>query len=364
MPKILILTSEFPPQPGGIGNHAYHLARGLQGNGYEVVLVCDRRSEDGEAEREFDEGLSFQVVRIPRKKIIFFSYLDRIRKAFALGKEADIVLASGKFSLWMGAFLSLFLKRRFIAVVHGSEIRLPNVILRKLTEFSLKRYERVIAVSNYTKSLMGHLRLKKIHVIPNGFEMEVPEVCSVKKDPMPILITVGNVTQRKGQQNVIRALPVLLKKYPDLEYHIVGIPTDKTKLEKLALGLGVEKSVMFYGKVDEESKQELLLQADVFVMLSEKTKRGDVEGFGIAILEANALGVPGIGARDCGIEDAIKDGVSGRLVNNKSPMELEEALTEILRNYQSYSQDAKDWAEGFTWERVIGAYLGVLEGEI
>lgn len=364
MPKILILTSEFPPQPGGIGNHAYHLARGLQGNGYEVVLVCDRRSETGEEEREFDEGVEFQVVRIPRKKIIFFSYLDRVRKAFALGKEADIVLASGKFSLWMGAFLSFFLKKRFIAVVHGSEIRLPNVILRKLTEFSLKRYEAVIAVSNYTKSLMGHLRLKKIHVIPNGFEMEVVEVGRVREDPMPILITVGNVTQRKGQHNVIQALPVLLKKYPDLEYHIVGIPTDKAKLEKLALALGVEKSVMFYGKVEEESKRELLLQADVFVMLSEKTKRGDVEGFGIAILEANALGVPGIGARDCGIEDAIKDGVSGRLVNNKSPMELEEALTEILRNYQSYSQDAKDWAEGFTWERVIGAYLGVLEGEI
>ncbi len=361
MPKILILTSEFPPQPGGIGNHAYHLAKGLQGNGDEVVLVCDRRSETGEEEREFDEGVEFQVVRIPRKKIIFFSYLDRVRKAFALGKEADIVLASGKFSLWMGAFLSFFLKKRFIAVVHGSEIRLPNAILRKLTEFSLKRYERVIAVSNYTKSLMGHLRLKKIHVIPNGFEMEVVEVGRVREDPMPILITVGNVTQRKGQHNVIQALPVLLKKYPDLEYHIVGIPTDKTKLEKLALGLGVEKSVMFYGKVEEESKRELLLQADMFVMLSEKTKRGDVEGFGIAILEANALGVPGIGARDCGIEDAIKDGVSGRLVNNKSPMELEEALTEILRNYQSYSQDAKDWAEGFTWERVIRLYLGILK---
>ena len=357
MPKILILTSEFPPQPGGIGNHAYHLAKGLQGNGDEVVLVCDRRSETGEEEREFDEGLSFQVVRIPRKKIILFSYLDRVRKAFALGKEADIVLASGKFSLWMGAFMSFFLKRRFIAVVHGSEIRLPNPILRKLTEFSLKRYEAVIAVSNYTKSLMGHLRLKNIHVIPNGFEMEVVEVGRVKEDPMPILITVGNVTQRKGQHNVIQALPVLLKKYPDLEYHIVGIPTDKTKLEKLALDLGVEKSVVFYGKVEEERKRELLLQADVFVMLSEKTKRGDVEGFGIAILEANALGVPGIGARDCGIEDAIADGFSGKLIENHNPQQLEAAIAEILNDYSGYSGWAKVWSKNFVWEKVIEEYL-------
>lgn len=329
-----------------------------------MVLVCDRRSVTGEEEREFDDGLPFRVVRIRRKKIILFSYLDRIRKALALGKEADIVLASGKFSLWVGAFLNLFFKKKSIAVVHGSEILLPNSILRKLTALSLKRYDTVIAVSQYTKSLLGHLNLKNIHIIPNGFEMEIPEVCSVKEDPMPILITVGNVTQRKGQHNVIGALPVLLKKYPDLEYHMVGIPTDKSKLEKLALGLGVEKSVFFYGQVEEGTKQELLLKADVFVMLSEKTKTGDVEGFGIAILEANALGVPGIGARDCGIEDAIVDGVSGRLINNKDAEAFEGALEDILDNYPTYSQEAKVWAEEFRWEKVIKRYLEVLEGKV
>lgn len=357
---ILFLTSEFPPQPGGIGNHAYHLAKGLGENGYEVTLVCDRRSDDGVEEREFDAEAGFEIVRIPRKKLILLSYLDRIKTAFVLGKKADMVLASGKFSLWIGAFLSLFLKRKFIAVIHGSEIKLPNPVLRKLTDLSLKRFHTVIAVSNYTKSLVDHLNLKNVHVIPNGFEMEVPEICSIKQDLMPVLITVGNVTERKGQHNIINALPVLLKKYPDLQYHIVGIPTDRAKLEKLALDLGVEKAVMFYGKVSEETKQELLLQSDVFVMLSEQTKSGDVEGFGIAILEANALGVPGIGARDCGIEDAIEDGFSGKLINNKSPEEFEAALTEILNNYPAYSDQAKTWSEGFSWEKVMEGYLGVV----
>ena len=75
MPKILILTSEFPPQPGGIGNHAYNLAKGLQDNGFEIQLVCDARSANGEAEKIFDKNLSFEVIRIVRKKIIFRSYL-------------------------------------------------------------------------------------------------------------------------------------------------------------------------------------------------------------------------------------------------------------------------------------------------
>lgn len=360
MPKVLILTSEFPPQPGGIGNHAFHLAKGLQDNGYEVTVVSDQRSDTGEAEKEFDGQVSFKIVRIPRKAFIFVSYLNRIKTAFFQGKKVDIILASGKFSLWIGALLSFFQKKRFVAVIHGSEIKLRNPLLRKLTAFSLKRFETIIAVSEFTKSLVSNLNLKNIYVISNGFEIGRPETFKIIKDQMPVLITVGNVIERKGQCNVIKALPVLLKKFPDLKYQIVGIPTDKSKLEKLALALGVENSVEFYGRVEEKVKTELLLKSDVFVMLSGRTKDGDVEGFGIAILEANALGVPAIGAKDCGIEDAINHGQSGKLIDNKSPQQFEEALTDILNNYQTYSNGAIKWSTGFTWDKVINKYLEVL----
>jgi len=361
MTKTLILTSEFPPQPGGIGNHAYNLAKGLQANGFEVKLVCDTRSISGESEKVFDKNLSFEVVRIPRKKIIFRSYLNRIKTAFSFASNCELIICSGKFSLWLGAFLSFFFKKKYIAIIHGSEVRLPNKILKKLTELSLKRFDKVIAVSNYTKSLVSHLALKNIAVVPNGFEMEAPANFQNKSEPVPVLITVGNLTQRKGQQNIINAIPLLLKKYPDLKYHMVGIPTEKEKLEKLALDLEVEKAVLFFGKVSEEEKIELLQQADVFVMLSETTQTGDVEGFGIAILEANTLGIPAIGALGCGIEDAINDGISGKLINNKDSKQLAEALEEILNNYTAYSQNAKNWSQDFTWGKVIGLYLDVLK---
>lgn len=361
MPKILILTSEFPPQPGGIGNHAYNLAKGLQDNGFEIQLVCDARSANGEAERIFDKNLSFEVIRITRKKLIFRSYLNRIATAFSLLRHNELIICSGKFSLWLGAFLTFFSKNKFIAIIHGSEVRLPNIILRNLTDLSLKRFDRIIAVSNYTKSLVSHLSLKKIKVVPNGFQIKLPVTVETKNDPVPVLITVGNVTQRKGQQNIINALPLLLKKYPDLKYHIVGIPTDRDRLEKLALNLGVEEAVVFLGKVSEEEKIELLQQADVFVMLSETTETGDAEGFGIAILEANALGIPAIGSLGCGIEDAIKDGASGKLINNKDPEQLAEALKEILNDYEAYFNSAKKWSQDFTWEKVIKSYLKILE---
>ena len=361
MTKTLILTSEFPPQPGGIGNHAYNLAKGLQDNGFEIQLVCDARSANGEAEKIFDKNLSFEVIRIVRKKIIFRSYLNRIATAFSLLRHNELIICSGKFSLWLGAFLTFFSKKRFIAIIHGSEVQLSNKTLRKLTDQSLKRFDKVIAVSNYTKSLVSHLSLKNIEVVPNGFKIKLPITVEAKNDLVPVLITVGNVTQRKGQQNIINALPLLLKKYPDLKYHIVGIPTDRDRLEKLALSLKVEEAVVFFGKVSEEEKIELLQQADVFVMLSETTKSGDAEGFGIAILEANALGIPAIGALGCGIEDAINDDVSGKLINPKDPKQFAESLEEILNNYGTYSQQAKKWSQDFTWEKVIGLYLDVLK---
>lgn len=355
--KILILTSEFPPQPGGIGNHAYNLAKGLNQQGFDVKLLCDIRSKDGEAELQFDNTLDFEVVRITRKRILFLSYLKRIQLAYKHAKGSDMVLASGKFSLWVGGLLSFFLQKKYVAVIHGSEVLLPNVFTRKLTDLCLQRFDSVIAVSNFTKSLVAKLSLKNITVIPNGFEMDSSTISEKQKTTVPALITVGNVTQRKGQHNVIKALPVLLKLYPDLKYHIVGIPTEKEQLQSLMLELGVEKAVLFHGKVSESEKVNLLKQADVFVMLSESTQTGDVEGFGIALLEANAMGIPAIGAKGCGIEDAISEGVSGKLIGNDDANQFLHALHLILEDYNAYVEGAISWSQNFRWERIILKYI-------
>lgn len=360
MTKTLILTSEFPPQPGGIGNQAFNLAKGLQDNGFEIQLICDARSANGEPERIFDKNLSFEVIRIPRKKIIFRSYFNRIATAFSLLHQNELIVCSGKFSLWLGAFLSFFSKNKFIAIIHGSEILLPNKVLRKLTDLSLKRFDSIIAVSNYTKSLVSHLKLKNIEVVPNGFEMGKKMKIEISKAPVPVLITVGNMTRRKGQHNVINALPILLKQYPDLKYHVVGIPTEMETLKNLALNLGVEGAVVFHGKVSDAEKVVLLMNADIFVMLSETTNTGDAEGFGIAILEANSLGIPAIGAKGCGIEDAINEGVSGKLISNNDPKQFLMALEEILNNYEAYSKGAKQWSKNFSWNKVIKMYISII----
>ncbi len=363
--NILLITSEFPPQPGGIGNHAYNLAKGLAANSYSVKVLCDRRSSNGKEEKNFDSQQSFEVKRIKREKVIFSTYYRRLQKAKQLTKSADIVLLSGKFPLWVGFYLRLFFPaKKLFAIIHGSEVQLGFSALRKLTNLSLKKMNGVIAVSSYTLSLIKHLQLTNTMVIPNGFDLgsRIP----IKKKSQPNskalrLITVGNVSKRKGQENVIKALPKLRAKYPNLEYHVVGIPTLRKELEELAKSLEVGKQVIFHGKVSEKRKIELLQTAAIFVMLSQTTKTGDVEGFGIAILEANALGVPAIGSKNCGIEDAIKENYSGFLVDPKNNKEILQAVAEILSHYSSFAEQAKEWSTNFKWPKIIKQYVNFIE---
>lgn len=361
--RILIVTSEFPPQPGGIGNHAFNLAKHLQLNNFVVDVIADNRSFSGEEERIFDAELKFKVHRIERIKLRFLMYLKRIVTLFKFMKSSEAIIASGKFSLWMVAFSSLFFDKKFFAIIHGSEVNYKQKGLKFSIDWSLKRFSKLIAVSNYTKSLVSHLQSLNIVVIPNGFEsnkwnLKNKHTLSLKGEPK--LITVGNVTERKGQLNVIKLLPELIKIYPEIHYHCVGIPTQKDKFLKVATLLKVEDYITFHGKVSDENLQELLQSSTIFVMLSSTTETGDVEGFGIAIIEANSLGLPSIGSINCGIEDAILDKKSGVLVPYDDYNLFLNALNDILTNYEKYKNEAKNWAAQHNWDIIIQQYIKVI----
>ncbi|HEX9827176.1 MAG TPA: glycosyltransferase family 4 protein [Flavobacteriaceae bacterium] len=362
--NVLIVTSEFPPQPGGIGNHAHHLAKHLQLSQFQVRVISDQRSAFGEKEQTFDGTLSFKVYRVKKTKVRFMMYLKRIWVLFKHIESSQLVMASGKFSLWTVAFASLFYHKTFVAIVHGTEVNFKTFLLRASIDFALKRFTKVICVSNYTKSLIGHLKLQQVEVIPNGIDTSKWQAASV--EPMalpgfPKLVTVGNVTERKGQLQVIEQLPELLKVFPELHYHCIGIPTERERFLKVAKHLQVDRHITFHGAVDDLYLKQLLASSDIFVMLSKPTATGDVEGFGIAILEANALGIPSIGALGCGIEDAIKDGESGYLIHHDDPEALKTAIQQILENKNEFSKQAKAWAQMHDWEIIVERYVEVIE---
>lgn len=360
--SILFITSEFPPQPGGIGEHAYQLAHSLSQQGKKITILTDRRSLDGREEAIFDTTLPFKVRRIKRNSFLTFTYLNRCRIALSMLRKHQIILVSGKFSLWMVSLLRKFTSKKIIAIIHGTEVLLPQKRQRKFTEKCLKQCDIVVAVSKFTASLVAHLLLKRVVIIPNG--IVIPESLKTpyksKIDSLQ-LVTVGNLTQRKGQHNVIQVLPLLKKIIPEIHYHMIGLPTDKDKLQQLAEKLHVLPWVSFHGRVSALEKNQLLDASTIFMMLSEATDKGDVEGFGIAILEANARGLPAIGALGCGIEDAIEAGFSGELVDVKNPESIIDAINKIRLNYEVYSKNAVEWSLSFNWNTIVERYLLLID---
>ncbi|WP_241478942.1 glycosyltransferase family 4 protein [Psychroserpens jangbogonensis] len=360
--NIVIVTSEFPPQPGGIGNHAYNLALYLSKENYTVHVIADQRSETGKEEIIFDLTLPFEVTRIKRHNLRFRMYFQRLimtRKRF---KSASHIIATGKFSLWNVGFLSIFKKTPTIAVIHGTEVNFKSFILRKSIDIALKKFDCIVAVSNYTKHLVSHLNLN-IEVIPNGIDFAAWQL--IKKQDLtlkgePSLTTVGRVSSRKGQLNVIKQLPELIKQFPKIHYHCIGIPTQIDAFIIEAKRLQVHDYITFHGSVDAQVLKQMLSETDLFVMLSSEDKFGDVEGFGIAILEANALGIPAIGSKGCGIEDAIQQNVSGLLVEFNKTKQTKEAIDIILSNKVAYKNGAKKWAEQHDWSNIIKQYITLM----
>ncbi len=339
--RILIISSEFPPGPGGIGRHAYSLAKSLVHLGATVHVVSHfDHATDVEVDNFFknvEDGIKLH--RLYRKG--YKTYFNRIREILILTSKNkfDKVIVTGSFPIMLGYLL----KRKFgnslsvEAFVHGTEINPTSNTKKVMIHKSLMSVNKVWAVSSFTKSLLPSKVLDKneVGIIPNGLNLN--DWKSEGLMPFdywkgyPKLLTVGSVTPRKGQHQVVKVLPELIKKYPDIHYHMVGIPAKKEAIIELANNLGVSEHITIHGRMPTQKElKQCYLTADIFCMLSETQINGDVEGFGIAILEANIMGLATIGSNDSGIVDAIEDGNNGYLVNAKDSDEVMAAITKVL----------------------------------
>jgi phosphatidylinositol alpha-1,6-mannosyltransferase len=363
--KVFFSCTEFPPEPGGIGNHAFGLVKELSAE-CDVFVLTENRGTSFEFEEYVKKQLKhIKVLGIGRSTIIWWTYLNRIIKFLLFSRKANIHIFSGTFYIWLSNFSKL--KSKKVLVIHGSEIKQTG-ISKWLFRRALIRSDRIICVSNFTRNkLIAFYSLdsasQKIDVINNGFIAQVNNYEIKNKNPKKHLklITVGGVHKRKGQQNVISSIPELIKNGLELEYLVVGIPREKEMMQGLAETLRVQDRITFFGAVSEEEKWRLLKDAHMFLMLSEELDNGDFEGFGIALMEAMSVGVPVIGSKNSGIADAIKEGYGGHLVDPKNPIEIVEAVQKILNNYESYSLNAKDWSQNFTWDAIGQKYLTVLK---
>lgn len=361
MDKYLVISSEFPPGPGGIGKHAYSLIKSMVKYNCAVDVICDM---DYATDKEIADFIAAQpqsinIFRIKRRGK--FTYLDRIQTSLSFAKKNNYkkVIVTGKFPIWIGGIIKLMLggKVKVECFIHGSEAKLSSGLQAKLLHACLKRMDKIWAVSRFTKSLLpADIEQKNTTgLLPNGLNIEDwpgrRSVNPLKWPGFPRLLTVGSISPRKGQHCVVKALPALIASYPEAHYHIVGLAKNAPRIEQLARELGVEKHITIHGKLSQDDLVKAYESADIFCMLSENQATGEVEGFGIAILEANIMSLPVIGSKGCGIEDAIENGYNGYLVDNADSAAFTDAVSHLLNADPAIlQQNCLAWAKKHDWD--------------
>lgn len=179
------------------------------------------------------------------------------------------------------------------------------------------------------------------------------------------MITVGRISaseEYKGHDYLIRAMPSLLTRFPDLVYRIVGDGDGRPALEALAEREGVAGAVRFHGVVSDERLDHLYAEAALFVMPS----RG--EGFGFVFLEAMARGLPVVAGNVDATPEVIQDGETGLLVNPTSVDEIVEAVSRILSSEDLRHDMGRSGQERVTrefgFERFRRQLLAALDGVV
>ncbi|MEJ2041554.1 MAG: glycosyltransferase family 4 protein, partial [Desulfosarcinaceae bacterium] len=239
----------------------------------------------------------------------------------------------------------------------------------------MSRTSANIAVSAYTADLLTRHypdcpRVHTVHLGIDSRRFSPPASAEKAKAALGwqgkrVILSLARLVERKGQDLVIRSLPHL-EDLNNVLYVIAGKGAFEKSLRDLVALLGLEEHVHFAGYVPESRKVQYFQACDIYAMPSRSAaSRGEVEGFGLTYLEANACGKPVIGGRQGGCLEAVAHGVSGLLVDPESEKEMAAALTRLLADDDYYGMLSRQGLErarqDFSWEGSCRKLLALYE---
>ena len=374
-PRALLLSSEFPPGPGGIGAHAYQLAAHLGQRGWALHVAAPQEYAAEATRAAFNQGLDFGITplaggrRGPRQAAARGgAILAALRQA-----RPQVIIGSGQRALWTAAVLARLTGIPYLAIGHGSEFLQPSPLARLLTRWAVRQARALVAVSDYTAALIRRQAPpRRLVVIPNGADetrfrpgLETAELrAALDLGAAQVLLTVGHVTERKAQDVVIRAL-AQVRRQREVVYVMVGLPTRRAEFMQVAQAAGVAEQVRFTGVVDAQALPLYYNLCDLFVLVSRQSRVGDVEGYGIAALEAALCGKTAVVSRGCGLEEAVVDGVTGLTAPPDDVDATAAAIGRLLDDAalrRRLAEAARRRAQQATWAQRIAAYDSLLRG--
>ena len=271
-----------------------------------------------------------------------------------------------------------------VILAHGLELRPTRARWRRrlwrwLMQQVLRRAGVVVANSRYTAELVrrsapgaavaglplgvDHRRFRPGNPQAARLRLHLPEAKRV-------ILTVSRILRHKGHELVFRALAALPEAArADFVYLIAGQGRDVSRLQHEAEALGLGRVVRWLGYVPEADLPQLYQSANLFVLCTrEDPDQPDVEGFGLAFLEAQACGIPVVGTRTGGIPDAVGEGRGGWLIDQDDPGALAAILARLAADPEEFRQmgrRARQRVESeCTWERYVDRLIETIASRI
>ncbi len=331
--RTLVVTNDFPPRPGGIQAYVHALVS-RQPTDEVVVLASSSRGWEA-----FDADQGFPVVRASTSVLLPTPAVVR--------QARDVARSEGCDRVWFGAAAPLGLMaprlglERAVASTHGHEVgwaRLPGS--RQLLTRIADGLDAATYLAEYTRErLEPCFRRTPMTVLPPGVDTAVFRPGSggdvvrarLGLGSRPVVVCVSRVVPRKGQDVLVRALPLVQQAIPDAALLLVGGGPRLDAVRSLAASLGVQASVVTTGSVPWEELPAHYDAGDVFAMPCRSRFGGlEVEGLGIVFLEASSTGLPVVAGRSGGSPDTVREGITGHLVDGTSVPEVAGRLVELL----------------------------------
>ena len=340
------------PQAGGAEAHLHETFGRLAQRGHEVTLLtsgwkgCDPRTElDGIQVHRAGARYTFSLAA-PR----YFRRELRNRRFDVVVEDLNKVPLFTRY--WTSAPVVALVHHLF-GTTAFQEASFPLAAATWLLERPIPlvfRTAPTIAVSASTCEDLGRrgLDVNRIEVILNGIDLEhyTPHPEGLRT-PEPSLLFLGRLKKYKGVELLVRAVAVLASEGVHVTLRVGGSGSDRARLEKIALDLGVKDRVHFLGFVKEEEKLELFRTSWLHALTSPN------EGWGISIMEAGACGTPSVASDAPGLRESVVDGQTGLLVRHGDVHALADSIASLLNDVErrlAMGREARAFAEQYSWD--------------
>jgi phosphatidylinositol alpha-1,6-mannosyltransferase len=367
----LLVSEVFPPRTGGSGRWFWEVYRRLPRADYLIAA-----GEDAQ-QAAFDATHDLRVVRVPLTMRAWGlrSFHGLVGYGRGLKVLRSLVRTEAVDTLHCGRCLpegvmALAIKRLtgvpYLCYVHGEDIGTARTSreLTWLVRRVLRGAQLLIANSKSTERMLREQwavpaeRLQVLHpgvdtarFVPASFDRACRD--RMGWSGRPVVLTVGRLQQRKGHDQMIRALPRIIEKVPDVLYAIVGDGAERERLQILAAQTGVVGHVQFLGEISDDQLVSCYQQCDLFALPNYQVG-GDIEGFGMVLLEAQACGKPVLAGASGGTAETMHAGRTGQVLDCERVGPLAGCVASLLldrERSQQMGSAARQWVvERFDWE--------------